>query len=102
VVITENLDAEANPASSETFMEAKKAALKEQNPQLWLDEPTLEKSLKDTVPQWCHEYLDVFMEKEAINLPLHHPWDHHVKLTPDAPPSISCQMYPLSKSKEEF
>jgi hypothetical protein len=46
--------------------------------------------------------LDVFTEKEAIPLPLHRPWDHVVTLTPDAPPSISCRVYPLSHGEEEF
>ena len=42
------------------------------------------------------------MEKEAIPLPPHQPWDHVVTLTPDAPPSISCRVYPLSCGQEEF
>jgi hypothetical protein len=62
---------EANPANGETFMESKKAILKEQNPRLHLDESTPKKHLKDTVPQWCYEYLDVFTEKKAIDLLLH-------------------------------
>jgi len=32
MVITEELDVEANPANSETFMEAHEAILKQQNP----------------------------------------------------------------------
>jgi hypothetical protein len=44
----------------------------------------------------------VFTEKEAIPLPPHRPWDHVVTLIPDAPPSISCKVYPLSRGEEEF
>src|SRR5216683_822165 len=102
VVITEELNAEANLANGETFMEARKAVTKQQNPKLHLDDPEPVKSLEEIIPQWCHEYLDVFTEKEAIDLPPHRPWDHHVNLTPDTPPSISCRTYALSRAKEEF
>jgi hypothetical protein len=88
--------AEANTSYGETVMEARKTAVNELSPLLWLDEPDPEKSLKDYVPEHYHGYLDVFTEKEAIPLPLHQPWDHVVTLTPDAPPSISCRVYPLS------
>src|SRR6267154_1414197 len=63
-VITKSLDAEANSANSETFMEACKPVIKEQNPRLHLDEPEPEKPLKEITPPWCHEYLDIFTEKE--------------------------------------
>jgi len=88
--------AEANSSYGETFMEARKAVIKQQNPLLWLDEPKPEKLLKDYVPKCHYEYLDVFTEKEAIPLPPHQPWDHIVTLTPNAPPLISCRVYPLS------
>ncbi len=96
VVITEELDAEAYPTNSETFMEAHEAVTKKQDSKLHLDEPVPVKTLQEIIPQWCHEYLDVFTEKEAIDLPPHRPWDHHVNLTSDALPSISCRTYPLS------
>jgi hypothetical protein len=81
---------EANPANGETFIEARKAIMKQQNPVLHLDEPEPKKHLEDIIPKWCHNYLDVFMEKEAIDLPPHQSWDHHINLTPDTPPFISC------------
>jgi len=93
---------EANSSYGETFMEARKAVVKQQNPLLWLDEPKPEKLLKDYIPECHHEYLDVLTEKEAIPLPPHWPWDHGVTLTPNAPPSISCRVYPLSWGEEEF
>ncbi len=73
VVITEELDAEAYPTNGETFMEAYKAVIKQQNPKLRLDEPKPVKSLKEIIPQWCHKYLDIFTEKEAIDLLPHQP-----------------------------
>jgi hypothetical protein len=42
------------------------------------------------------------MEKEAIDLPQHWSFDHHVKLIPDAPLSIPCRLYPLSQKEEKF
>jgi len=94
--------AEANPSYGETVMKARKTVVNKLSPLLRLDEPNPEKSLKDYVPEHYHEYLDVFTEKEAIPLPPHRPWDHVVTLTPDAPPSISCRVYPLSRGEEEF
>ncbi len=49
-VITKELNAEANPANSETFMEAHEAITKQQNPKLHLDDPKLVKSLKEIIP----------------------------------------------------
>jgi hypothetical protein len=66
VVIIENLDAEANPANSGTFIEAREAIIKQQNPVLHLDEPEPEKCLEDIILKWCHNYLDVFTEKEQL------------------------------------
>jgi hypothetical protein len=94
--------AEANMSYGETVIEARKTVINELSPLLRLDEPDPEKSLKDYVPERYHKYLDVFMEKEAIPLPPHRPWDHVVTLTPDAPPLISCRVYPLSRGEEEF
>jgi len=68
-VITKELDVKANPANGETFMKAQEAVTKQQNPKLHLDKP--EKCLKDIIPQWCHKYLDIFIEKEAIDLSPH-------------------------------
>ena len=93
---------EANTSYGETVMEARKTVVKELSPLLQLNEPDPEKSLKDYVLECYHGYLDVFMEKEAISLPPHQPWDHVVTLTPDVPPLISCRVYPLSCGEEEF
>jgi hypothetical protein len=101
-VIIETLDAEANSSYGETMMEAKRSVMNKLSPVLRLDEPEPKKSLKNYVPECYHGYLDVFTEKEAIPLPPHRPWDHIVTLVPDAPPSISCKVYPLSHREEEF
>ena len=93
---------EANMSYGETVMKARKTVVNELSPLLWLDEPDPEKSLKDYIPECYHGYLNVFTEKEAIPLPPHQPLDHVVTLTPDAPPSISCRVYPLSRKEEEF
>jgi hypothetical protein len=88
--------AEANTSYGKAVMEARKTIVNKLNPLLRLDEPAPKKSLKDYVLEHYHGYLDVFTEKEAIPLPPHRPWDHVVTLTPNAPPSISCRVYPLS------
>jgi hypothetical protein len=85
---------EANPANGDISMEAREAVIQQLEPPINLD--PLEKPLSKTIPNWCHTYLNIFTEKEAIPLPLHRLWDHHVRLTPDALPSIFCKVYPLS------
>jgi hypothetical protein len=71
-VITKELDAEANSVNSEIFMEAKEAVMQGPAPsKLILNLLKPEKTIKDYIPPYYHGYLDVFMEKEAIDLPLH-------------------------------
>jgi hypothetical protein len=102
MVIKETLDAEANPSYGKTVIEAKRSFINELSPVLWLDKPEPEELLKNYVLERYHGYLDMFTEKEAIPLPLHRPWDHIVTLIPNAPPSISYRVYPLSHGEEEF
>jgi hypothetical protein len=72
VVITEELDAEANSVNGEIFMEAKEAVTQgPAPPELVLNLPKPEKTIKDYIPPYYHGYLNVFMEKEAIDLPQH-------------------------------
>ena len=63
--------AEANTSYGETVMEARKTIVNELSPLLQLEEPNPEKLLKDYIPERYHRYLDIFIEKEAIPLPLH-------------------------------
>ena len=71
--VIETLDAEANPSKDEPTIAAREAVpVKRPRPED--EEP--EKSLEELVPQWCHPYIDVFTEKEAIDLPPHREWDH--------------------------
>ena len=100
-VIIESLDVKANSVNGETVMEAKEAVIEGPQKPLTLT-PKLEKQLKDYIPERYHKYLDVFTEKEPIDLPPHREWDHEVKLLPNAPASISCRAYPLSRAEEEF
>jgi hypothetical protein len=93
---------EANLSYGETVIEAKRSVMNELSPVLGLDEPEPEESLRNYVPECYHGYLDMFSEKEAITLPPHQLWDHVITLIPDAPPSISCKVYPLSHGEEEF
>jgi len=76
--------------------------VKEQSLLLQLNEPKSEKLLKDYILEHYYGYLNVFTEKEAINLPLHWPWNYTVKLTPNALPLIAYRAFPLSYRKEEF
>ena len=103
--VIETLNAEAKQSNGELTLEACEAT--PLNPlkcprTMVEEEDKPEKSLEELVPTWCHEYIDIFTEKEAIDLPSHRPWDHEVHLVLDAPPSIHCKVYPLSKAENEF
>jgi hypothetical protein len=64
---------EANTSYSKTVMEVRKVIVSELSPLLWLDEPDPEKLLKEYILECYHRVLDIFIEKEAIPLPMHQP-----------------------------
>jgi hypothetical protein len=47
----------------------------------------------------CHAA--VFSEEEAKRFPLSRPEDHAIKLGPDAPGTINCKTYPLTRAEVE-
>jgi len=56
---------------------------------------TVVKSFKEAVPDYLHEFKDVFTEESYDVLPEWKQWDHAVELIPGAPMK-NCKVYPLS------
>jgi hypothetical protein len=65
-------------------------------------EPDPKDETKRQVPEQYYEYLDIFTKLVAGQLPPHREWDLKVRLVPNAPTSISCTPYKLSKPEQEF
>lgn len=51
-------------------------------------------SFRDSVPDYLHDFKDVFSKESFNALPEHKLWDHMIELTPDAE-TKSCKVYPL-------
>ena len=56
---------------------------------------------EQTIPVVFRRHWRVFSEQEARQLPPHRPWDHKIKLKPDAPDVINSKVYPLSKDEQK-
>ena len=60
----------------------------------------------EIVPQPYHRFKRVFSEEECERFPPSRSWDHTIELTPDAPSSFNCRVYPqppaLREATDEF
>jgi len=61
-----------------------------------------EQTTEEQVPERYHEYLDIFAKPVAGQLPPYREWDLKICLLPNAPTSISCVPYQLSRAEQEF
>jgi len=64
----------------------------------WNSEPP---DFKKLIPPHLREFHSVFSKESFDDLPQSKPWDHVVKLVPDANMSKSCKVYPLSVSEQK-
>jgi len=53
------------------------------------------RDFRDAVPNFLHDFQDVFAEESWSSLPNWKTWDHTIKLTEGSEPS-NCKVYPLS------
>ena len=56
-------------------------------------------SVEEMVPPELHEYLDVFSEQEARELPPHRPWDMKIDLVPGAQTDHRVGLYALNEEQ---
>ena len=54
---------------------------------------------RDAVPDYLHEFKDVFAEESWSSLPERKIWDHAIELTEDAKVS-NCKVYPMSRDEQ--
>src|SRR5277367_4208756 len=59
------------------------------------------KPWKETVPEYLHDFADVFEKQEFDELPPHRPWDHTIELVPGSENRLDCKIYPLSVMEQE-
>jgi Zinc knuckle./Retroviral aspartyl protease. len=57
------------------------------------------KSFRDSVPDYLHDFEDVFSKDSYDSLPARKQWDHAVELLPDAKLG-NCKIYPLSVTEQ--
>jgi hypothetical protein len=57
------------------------------------------KDFRDAVPDYLHDFQDVFAEESYNALPDRKIWDHAIELVPDAQ-SSNCKIYPLSRDEQ--
>src|SRR6266487_3199325 len=66
----------------------------------WHKQNDIPKTIPELVPQYLHNFKDVFAKDSFNTLPEHKHWDHGIELVPGAKPS-SFKVYPLSPNEQE-
>src|SRR6266536_1210563 len=66
----------------------------------WHKQNDIPKTIPELVPQYLHDFEDVFAKSSFDSLPERKRWDHGIELVPGAQPS-SCKIYPLSPNEQE-
>jgi hypothetical protein len=54
-----------------------------------------------TLPPEYQQFASVFSEEESQRFPPSRTWDHAITLKNDAPETINCKIYPMTKTEEE-
>jgi len=61
---------------------------------------TKPKTFCDSILIHLHDFEDMFAKSSFDALPNHKPWDHVIKLIPDAKP-VNCKVYPLAPNEQK-
>ncbi len=59
------------------------------------------KTFKEMVPEHYHSFRDLFSKDNFDKLPERKPWDHAIKLIPNAKSILDCKVYPLNRNEQE-
>jgi len=62
---------------------------------------TKSKSWQEIVPEYLHDFPEVFTKQDFDELPPHCPWDHAIKLIPGTEERLDCKIYPLSLDEQK-
>ena len=76
------------------------ATISTQLAEAWHKQNNVPKMIPKLIPQYLHDFEDVFAKSSFDSLPECKHWDHGIKLVPGAQPSF-CKIYPLSPNKQE-
>jgi hypothetical protein len=60
-----------------------------------------EKTLEEMIPPKYLRHKKVFSEEESHRFPLPRPWDISIDLIPDAPTTLDCKIYPLTRPEND-
>jgi hypothetical protein len=66
----------------------------------WHKQNVTPKTIPELVPQYLHDFEDIFAKESFDSLPERRRWDHGIELVPGSNPS-SCKIYPLSPNEQE-
>ena len=58
------------------------------------------KTTEELVPEYLHDFRDVFEKKDFEELPPSRPWDHAIELLPGSEERLSCKNYSLSPTEQ--
>ncbi|SJK98252.1 uncharacterized protein ARMOST_01513 [Armillaria ostoyae] len=59
------------------------------------------KTFKEMVPSDYRSFRDLFSKENFDELPERKPWDHAIKLVPNAKSTLDCKVYPLNRNEQE-
>ncbi|SJL04179.1 uncharacterized protein ARMOST_07539 [Armillaria ostoyae] len=59
------------------------------------------KTFKQMVPEPYRDFEDLFAKESFDDLPAHKPWDHTIKLVPNAKNTLDCKVYLLNRIEQE-
>ena len=59
-----------------------------------------QKTWKEQVPDYLHDFADVFTKEDFDELPPHRPWDHAIELLPGTTERLDCKIYQLSVDEQ--
>jgi len=56
---------------------------------------------KTTIPPEYKRFASVFSDEESQQFPPPRPWDHTIKLKPNAPSHLRCKVYPMTREEDK-
>ena len=58
------------------------------------------KPWREAVPEYLHDFTDIFEKADFDELPPHQSWDHAIELIPGSEHQLNCKIYPLSLDEQ--
>ena len=58
------------------------------------------KPWREAMPEYLHDFADIFKKTDFDKLPPHQSWDHAIELLPGSEHQLDCKIYPLSLDEQ--